>query len=109
MRKLVRDQLKALGYKVLTAKNGFEAVKIYKQKNKEIDLVLLDMIMPKLAGRETFLELKKLNKNVKTLLMSGFSQDGKASDILKGGALGFLQKPFDIKQLSEAINNALKS
>lgn len=109
VRKLVKDQLKTLGYRVVTAKNGLEAVKIYKQKRKEIDLVLLDMIMPKLAGRETFLKLKEINKKVKALLMSGFSQDGKASEILNDGALGFLQKPFDIKQLSEVINKALKS
>ncbi len=97
-----------LGYQVFTADNGIQAVSIYKQKQDEIDLVLLDMIMPELAGKETYEELKKLNPDIRVILMSGFSQNGKAAKILEAGVFGFLKKPFKLNDLSIIVSNALK-
>ena len=109
LRKLLSDQLEDLGYNVLSAADGKEGVDIYKDNINEIDLVLLDMIMPGMSGKQAFDALKKLNPDVKVLLISGYSQNGKAKKILSDGALGFLQKPFNLQQLSEIIHDALKS
>ncbi|MFC1725842.1 ATP-binding protein, partial [candidate division KSB1 bacterium] len=109
LRKLLFDQLEDLGYKVVLAADGVEAVDIYKNELNEIDLVLLDMIIPGMPSRKTFDSLKKLNPDVKVLLISGYSQNGKAKRILNEGAMGFLQKPFNLQQLSEKIHEMLKS
>jgi len=108
VRKLAEKQLESIGYGVLSAKNGKEAIKLYKQRKDEIDLVLLDMIMPELAGRETFQELQKINPHIKVLLVSGFSRDGRAVEILDDGVLGFVQKPFKLHELSEIMAKALE-
>lgn len=106
----VRDSastaLKNLGYKVLTACDGIEALKIYKENKGKVDLVLLDMVMPNMAGRETFLELKKVDPQVKVLLFSGYSQNGKATEVLNKGALGFIQKPYKLRELAEIISES---
>jgi len=108
VRILVEKQLESLGYKVVLAKDGLEAVEIYKEKKDEIDLVLLDMIMPDMAGREIFFALKKINAEVKVLIISGFSQDERASEILNDGALGFLKKPISLQELSKMISDVFK-
>jgi PAS domain S-box-containing protein len=109
----VRDvsirQLERLGYKAFTASDGIEAVDIYKKKKKKIDLVLLDMVMPNLAGRETFRELKNINPKIKVVLISGFSQNDKATEILKEGALAFIQKPFKLYDLSKVLAGVFKN
>ncbi len=97
-----------LGYKVLLAKDGLEALDIFSRKNNKIDLILLDMIMPKMDGRETNLELRKIDPGIKVLLSSGFSQNGLASDIMNEGVSGFIQKPFKMYELSKVINDILK-
>jgi CheY-like chemotaxis protein len=99
--------LKALGYKVLTAKGGREAVELYRAKSGEIGIVVLDMIMPGMGGGETYDALKKIHPKVKVLLSSGYSIKGEASDILNRGCNGFIQKPFNIKALSVKIREIL--
>ena len=95
-----RDLLEKLGYEVLTAKGGIEAVEIYKTSRENIDIVILDMVMPKMGGGDTYEKLKSVDPGVKVLLSSGYSIDGQASRILSRGCNGFIQKPFDIKSLS---------
>jgi two-component system cell cycle sensor histidine kinase/response regulator CckA len=102
-----RDLLEKLGYEVLTAKSGIEAVEIYKANPKAIDIVILDMIMPKMGGGDTYEKLKDVDPGVKVLLSSGYSIDGQASKILSRGCDGFIQKPFDIKSLSLEIRKIL--
>ncbi len=102
-----RDLLKKLGYEVLTAKGGIEAVEIYKTNPKKIDIVILDMIMPKMGGGDTYEKLRDVDPGVKVLLSSGYSIDGQASKILSRGCDGFIQKPFDIKSLSLEIRKIL--
>ena len=102
------EVLEMLGYKVLTAKGGKEAIQIYKEKDDQIDLVILDMIMPGVNGGETYDMLKEINPDVRVLLSSGYSIDGKASEILDRGCNGFIQKPFKIEQLSKKIGEVMK-
>ncbi len=99
--------LKALGYNVLSARNGKEAVALFRDKKDAVDLVLLDMIMPGMGGGETYDALKGIRPDVKILLSSGYSIDGEASEILKRGCDGFIQKPFNIKALSQKLRKII--
>ncbi len=103
----VRELLGALGYKVLTVKSGREALEIYKSNLKEIKLVILDMIMPDMSGKETFEKLMEMNKNLKVLLSSGYSINGEALKLLKMGCKGFIQKPFRVEELTRKIREIL--
>jgi PAS domain S-box-containing protein len=99
--------LRALGYTVFEAKSGKEALGLYQSEKDKIALVILDMIMPMMGGGETFDKLKKIDPDVKVLLSSGYSIDGKATEILARGCLGFIQKPFMTRDLSEKIKGVL--
>ena len=102
------EMLKEMGYKVLLARSGKEAVEVYKANNDEIALVILDMIMPDMGGGEAYDRMKENNPKVKVLLSSGYSIEGQATEILERGCDGFIQKPFNIKELSMKIREILK-
>jgi PAS domain S-box-containing protein len=104
-----KEIMEELGYSVITARNGSDAVKIYRSRKDEIDLVILDMIMPEMGGGETFDNLKLINPQVKVILSSGYSIDGQAMEIMKRGCHGFIQKPFSIKSLSGKVREVLDS
>ena len=95
------------GYQVLTAENGVEATNIYAKHHHNIKLVILDMIMPKMGGRETFAQLKDINPRIKALLSSGYSRHGKAETIMQEGIKGFVQKPYRANELLSAVRKAL--
>ena len=99
--------LEKLGYTVLQAKGGREAIGVYKQNQDKIDIVILDMIMPDMGGGETYDKMKAINPNEKILLSSGYSIDGQAKEILARGCDGFIQKPFTMKELSQSISEIL--
>ena len=101
------EMLSIMGYKVLSAAGGNEAVELYQKHRDEIDLVILDMIMPDMGGGEVYEKIKKINPEVKVLLSSGYSINGDATEILNRGCNGFIQKPFDIKNLSQKIREIL--
>ncbi|MBA4418257.1 MAG: hypothetical protein C0392_10165 [Syntrophus sp. (in: bacteria)] len=105
--KVSSEILLALGYKILTARNGREAVDLYSIHNENIDLVVLDMIMPDMGGGETFAFLKMINPLVKAILSSGYSLNEQAKDIVEQGCKGFIQKPFTIQALSQKIREVL--
>ena len=92
--------LRALGYTVLTARSGREAIDQLEQAPSRVSLVILDMVMPGLGGAQTFSELRKINPGIKVLLASGYSIDGQAAALLAKGCNGFIQKPFDGEALS---------
>ncbi len=104
---LVSDMLESMNYSVVTAINGKDALAHYKKLWKDIDLVILDMVMPEMGGHETFIEMKKINPGVKALLSSGYSITGDAEKILDEGVLDFIQKPYQKADLSEKIAKAL--
>jgi two-component system cell cycle sensor histidine kinase/response regulator CckA len=101
------QMLKKLGYTVLTAVTGKDAVECYTSNRKKIDLVILDMIMPDMGGGETYDKMKELDPDLKALLSSGYSINGQAKDILQRGCNGFIPKPFDMKTLSNKIREVL--
>ena len=102
------ELLEELGYTVLAAHGGREAVEIYQEHGDSIDLVILDMIMPDMGGGETFDRLKEINPGVRVLLSSGYSIDGQAQEIMARGCDGFIQKPFRIEELSQKIREIVK-
>jgi two-component system cell cycle sensor histidine kinase/response regulator CckA len=99
--------LQELGYHLMVARSGEEAVELYSANKGRIDIVVLDMIMPGMGGGETFDRLKAIDPHVKVLLSSGYSVKGEASDILARGCQGFIQKPFNIAALSEKLREIL--
>lgn len=103
VRSVAKDLLENLGYEVLEARDGLEAIDIFKKKNSDIDLVILDLIMPRVSGKETFYQLKEINPNVKVLVSSGYSIDSDAKELINSGAIGFIQKPYKIKELEEVL------
>ncbi len=103
-----QDLLKAMGYRVLLAKDGKEALEIFKKNQDVIDIVVLDMVMPNMGGGEAYDSMKEIKPDIKVLLSSGFSVDGEATEILERGCDGFIQKPFTMKELSAKIREILE-
>jgi PAS domain S-box-containing protein len=99
--------LEALGYKVFMARSGQEAIEVYRDKKEEIDLVVLDMIMPAMGGENTFDILKTINPDVKVILSSGYSINGQATRIMERGCRAFIQKPFGARELSQKVREVL--
>lgn len=108
IREIIKLLLEALGYKIFTAENGSDAIDIFKEKNNEIDLVLLDMMIPEMDSEQIFLALKKIKPDVKTVLSSGYKKNSKAEKIIDKGVLGFIQKPYHLDELSNVISDVIK-
>lgn len=99
--------LDRLGYKVIIARGGKEAIELYKENQEKIDMVILDMIMPDVDGKMAYEKLKEINPDIKVLLSSGYSIAGQAQEILDRGCNGFIQKPFNLKELSLKLRDIL--
>ena len=103
---VTKSMLQEIGYHhVVIARSGTNGLRAA-QKEKP-SLILLDIVMPGMSGGETYDRLKGINPNVKVLLSSGYSMDGQASEILKRGCSGFIQKPFRMRHLSQIIREIL--
>ena len=102
-----KDLLEKLGYTVLVAAGGAEAIKLFQRHRDQIELVILDMIMPDMSGGETFSRMRAIKPDAKILLSSGYSLDSRASAIMKQGCNGFIQKPFNLKKISHKIREIL--
>jgi two-component system cell cycle sensor histidine kinase/response regulator CckA len=101
------EMIANLGYQVITANGGVDAVEKYREHHSRIDIVVLDLVMPDLNGGQTFDQLRAVNPDVKVLLSSGYSINGEASAILSRGCNGFIQKPFNLMQLSHKLREVL--
>ena len=102
-----REMLESMGYRVYAVGSGQEAIALFMGKRNEIDLVILDMIMPGISGGETFDRLREINPEIKVLLSSGYSLNGEAQTIMDRGCKGFIQKPFQIEKLSQKVREML--
>lgn len=103
------SMLQKLGYEVVVARSGKEAIEIYRTGGATIDLVILDIIMPDLSGGEVFDRLLDMNPEVKVLLSSGYSIEDQATAIMARGCDGFIQKPFHLEQLHRNIRAVMRS
>jgi PAS domain S-box-containing protein len=99
--------LTKLGYRVITAKSGEEAVEIVQRKGSGVDLVLLDIVMPRMGGGEVYDRIREIRPRLPVILCSGYAIDGQAQQIIKRGCNGFIQKPFNISDLSQKIRRLL--
>jgi signal transduction histidine kinase/CheY-like chemotaxis protein len=99
--------LKELGYEVVQAGGGKEAIEIYRSQGAEIAMVTLDMVMPGMGGSETFTRLKEIDPDVKVLIISGYSLNQEVQELLSNGCCGFLQKPFNIRHFSQKLKEIL--
>jgi two-component system, cell cycle sensor histidine kinase and response regulator CckA len=99
--------LENMGYRVYMVGNGHDAVQIYRQRSEEIDLVLLDLILPGMSGAKTFAALREINSQVRVLLCSGYCLAGEADKVMKNGCHGFIQKPFRINHLCRKIEDII--
>ena len=107
VREICEDYLNELGYNNTCVNSGEKGIEIYKTENKNIDMVIIDLVMPNMSGQDTFEELKKINKDVKVLLSSGYSLEEKTSKILERA--DFIQKPFNITDFSNKIREVLRN
>jgi two-component system, cell cycle sensor histidine kinase and response regulator CckA len=104
----IGDALQMSGFQVNMCYNGSEAVDFFRLHWQKIDLVILDMIMPQMGGKETFQAMRLIQPDVKVIIASGFSIEGEAQNLLENGARGFLQKPFQMSELVHMINSVRK-
>ena len=103
-----KQMLEKLGFTVLTATNGQEALDIFKVNKDRIDLVVLDMIMPGMGAGDTYDELRVLDPEIKVLLSSGYGVDEQTNEVLQRGCRGFIQKPFNMQVLSQKIEEVMQ-
>lgn len=104
---VTQGMLRRLGYNVMTARSGTEAVEVFRQHHDRIDIVILDLVMPTMDGAKTFEVIKEIKPAVRVLLFSGYSLAGEAGELVAQGCDGFIQKPFDLQQLSERLSQVL--
>jgi CheY-like chemotaxis protein len=104
---LASEMLADEGYKVILAKDGFEALKIYQELGKRIGLVILDFFLPVMDGDAVFDELRTLNPNVSVVLSSGFAEQSKLGTMLAQGLRGFIPKPYTRAKLLEQVRSIL--
>jgi signal transduction histidine kinase len=109
IREMAQLELEARGYKVLTAADGPSALARYRQEWQTIDLVVADMVMPRMSGPELFAGMKKINPGVRVIVSSGYSHDQEGTRMLQHGCLGYLQKPYNAEKLNEAVRSVLDS
>ncbi|HRX49149.1 MAG TPA: response regulator [Spirochaetota bacterium] len=109
IRKVSQELLSMCGFKVITAEDGYAGVRVFRERAEEIKLVLLDVIMPGMSGLETYRELRAVKNDVKVLLTSGFRNEEKIQEGVEQGINGFIQKPFTLNRLSEAVFKIIES
>ena len=109
IREMAQIGLEAKGYKVLSAPDGAVALSTYREHQEEIDLVIADMVMPRVSGPELFAHIKEINPDVRVIVSSGYSHDQEGERMLRHGCLGYLQKPYNTEALNQLVRSVLDS
>ena len=107
LRDLGATLLNEFGYKVITAGNGKDALEVYRMEKDRVSLILLDLNMPVMDGRQCLAEILRIDPNAKVIIASGYSESGPANDASAGGAKALVQKPYEMRQLLTTIRNIL--
>ncbi|MCU0612704.1 MAG: response regulator, partial [Candidatus Eisenbacteria bacterium] len=108
VRNVASDLLRELGHEVVTAESGSQAVQYYREHADAVDLVIIDLVMPEMDGRECYAELRKLNPSIRVLLSTGFGMNGRIQEALDDGMSGFVQKPYRMAELGVKVGEALR-
>jgi two-component system, cell cycle sensor histidine kinase and response regulator CckA len=109
LRDLGKRILERSGYTVMTATNGKEALDVYQARRAEIALVILDLIMPEMGGKQCLEELLKTDSKARILIASGFAAEGRTKEAIETGAKGFVRKPYNINEILRAVRDVLDS
>ena len=107
IRNSIKEVLKRFGYKVLLAADGAEAVKVYEKKKDRIKLVIMDLMMPVLNGKEASEKMRSINPNVKIILSSGYLSSEIGAEMLADASLKYVEKPFHLQELMYAVRAGL--
>ena len=107
LRELGTDLLNSFGYEVITASNGKEALEIYKREGERISLVILDLIMPEMDGKQCLVEILRVDPQARILIASGYSENGPITRTPLTGAKGFVEKPYNMRKLLQTIRDVL--
>jgi two-component system cell cycle sensor histidine kinase/response regulator CckA len=108
VRDMIIETLTKSGYTVIIARNGIEALSLYQSSPQPVDLVILDLVMPQMGGKECYYRLKSLNPKVKILVMTGFTADSSAEEFRREGASGVITKPFELHEFTETIQRIIR-
>lgn len=108
LRILNKELIESLGYSVVLASNGLEAIKEYSDRFGEIDIVLMDMIMPVMNGSEAFYKIRKIDDNSKIIIASGFTYDKNIDVLMKAGLKGFIHKPYSVSAISKLLKEVME-
>ena len=108
VRSVVHAMLESLGYEVIEARDGLEAVEIFRRRAGEIDLVILDLVMPRLTGEAALRQMRRIAPAVPAILVSGYDESGRIREIVAAGFGGFLQKPFRRQDLGKKVCEILR-
>lgn len=107
IRRLVQDTLLSFGYSVFLASDGEEALELLEEKVNEIDLVILDVVMPGLKSSQVFKRMKELDSSLPVIVSSGFDIEGPVRELLDMGAVKFIEKPYRVEDLIQAVEEVL--
>ncbi|MDT8392050.1 MAG: response regulator [Lentisphaeria bacterium] len=107
IRSLLEKMLKQLGYQVNVCADGLEAVNYYSRHGAEVDLVIMDLMMPRMGGEDAFRRIRTIDPAAKVILISGYTKSKIVEKLLQSGALGFISKPFHVKEFSDEIRKHL--
>jgi PAS domain S-box-containing protein len=107
VRQVLSKMLQGLGYEARTAGDSRQAVQYFREHHREIDAVILDMIMPAMNGKDCFLALREIDPSVRAVFSSGYSGGGDSDDVFRLDGVEFLQKPYQIEQLAASLRNVM--
>jgi signal transduction histidine kinase/ActR/RegA family two-component response regulator len=107
IREMMKDILESAGYEVVLAPDGVEALEVYRQEWGRVSLVLLDMVMPRMSGLETFRRIQGMDRSARVILCSGYADNAQAQQAIKEGALGFFPKPFTMSELLARVRRVI--
>jgi DNA-binding NtrC family response regulator len=107
VRNVLTAMLQAIGFKVLTARDGMTGMDAYKKNTKDITAVILDVVMPGMSSEDTFREIRAVNKDATIVLSSGYSEKDAGKRFSIPGIAGFIHKPYRRKALEESLRKIL--
>jgi two-component system cell cycle sensor histidine kinase/response regulator CckA len=99
--------LEKSGYSVLSAEDGREAVSLFEKYGRDIDLVVLDMVMPHMGGQECYQQLKAMNPEVQIMIMTGYTSDTSAENFFREGNIQVIKKPFELQSFTKSVRQAI--
>jgi len=107
LREIASEMLSMLGYNVLLASDGEKGIDIFKENTDDIHLVIIDVVMPKIGGRETYEEMKKIKSSVRVLFVTGYSLDGIHTNFILEEGIDAIQKPYSLETIARKIREVL--